>query len=161
MKKKKGSAADITLKLASAEPSIVWSLRALLNPNTQSPDRLEWIKDGLRKMIEAWDRGEDLDELKRNLGVSGESRRRRAITVKRETTVVVAIIDAALAGNKAAKRVGAEMANCEPRMAQRYWKNWGAVYLLNLENQKPFVSTEDQRRIETAIEILKASDIKS
>jgi len=161
-RKPRKTPADLTIEFASPEPSIVWSLRAVLNPETQSPERLAWIKDGLRKMLEDWDRGEDLEELKRNLGVAGESdRRRRTSTVRRETTIVVAIINEALAGHKNAKRMGAEKCDCDIRKAQRYWKMWGAAHLQNLESQAPYVSHDDRQKILVALEILKAHDTKS
>jgi hypothetical protein len=151
----------LTVEFASPEPSIVWSLRAILNPETQSPERLAWIKDGLREMLKIWDHGEDLEELKRHLGVAGDPRRRRNSTQRRETTVVAAIINAALAGHENAKTKGAEESACDTRSAQRYWKKWGAFYLRNLESQKPFVSADDQQRICRAIDILTARDSKS
>ena len=140
---------------ADPEPSIIHTLHVLLNPAGWGSEHLKWIQDGARAILENWHRSEDLEELKRDLGVAGNPKRRRNSTVRRETAIVRAIIAAAMDGRKDAKRVAAEKYGCDMRAMQRAWKNWSPTYLVGLESNAHHESPEDQQRIRTALQILK------
>jgi hypothetical protein len=131
---------------ADIPPAIIHTLRVLLNPSGYPPDHVKWVESGIRATLKHWEYTEDIEQLKVDLGLNLPKKRRKELTMKRETTIVAAIVNAALAGDHKPKRTAADKLQADDREVQRAWRAWKPVYLARLHmaaSQAP--RTESQR----------------
>jgi hypothetical protein len=151
-------AAALTMSKHQADPPpmIIHMLRVLLDRESYTPSHAQWVEDEARALLKNWVEHEDLVQLKQDLGLLGK-KRRKALTMKRETTIVATIVDDALAdtpkkGAKLKQDLG--LLQADHREVQRAWKKWGSVYIERLRMQLPSVSPGDRAKIRKAIAIL-------
>jgi hypothetical protein len=152
---------------ADLPPAIIHILQVLLDPTSYPPAHTAWVQDGVRATLANWEREEDLERLKRDLGLDLPKKRRKTLTMRQETGIAAAIVDAALAGESnpiktVTERLGRKLGEQGDvaRRVQRAWKTWRRVYLARLELRKPQVSPADRSKIRGAIKSLKPPGMK-
>lgn len=144
-------AAAVLAAQADIPPAVIHTLRVLLNPSGYPPDHVEWVQSGARAILAHWEHTEDLEQLRADLGLNLPKKRRKELTMKRETTIAAAIVDAALAGDDNPKRTVADRLQADDREVQRAWKTWKTVYLARLHLTASQASEAEGRAIRLAI----------
>jgi hypothetical protein len=155
----------LELPFADPDPWIIRMLRIIQHRTDTSGTEPAWVATYLESILRDWERGENLDQLKTDLGLTYARKRRTARTVRRESELAIACVEQALAGSKnPIKDVAAQMKE-EVRQVQRAWKTWREFYLGNLESYlalDPSIELERPRaEIRAAIKQLSRHDKKS
>jgi hypothetical protein len=118
-------------------------------------NRLEWALQELRTILANWERTENIEDLERDLGLVGADKRRHALTVRSESTIAMAVRDAALAGRpNPFDAVVIDEPDLDVSSVRRTWRKWETVFIADLEiaaeNQPQFAE-----QIRAAIKLLK------
>lgn len=114
-------------------PLVVYLLRVLLNRSAFSREHVQKVEAVSRLILQHWDRAENIEQLKADLGLMAPKRRHSSLRVKRETSIAAAIFRAALAGESDPKVAAGETLEAEPHQVQRAWKAWKHFFLPILE----------------------------
>lgn len=155
--------------LADRPPEIVELLQAVRDRAKSSPDRVQRMDERIKAILDNWERDEDIEQLKRDLGLNLTKKRRREVTVKNELRLANAVVNAALIGEINPKRAAAEKLGIDERQVQRAWKAWGSVCLASLKHlasimsdaQRAALEAANEQPIEAAIERLSRGDKNS
>lgn len=125
---------DVPLgKFADDEPAIIRFLRIICDGDGGNPTQRQWAMDALGRALANWKRDENLDQLKRDLGLVGQKKRRRVSTVRNESMIAMACRDAALNGSERPFDEMATNFGWNIERVERAWKEWGPMYIAILE----------------------------
>jgi hypothetical protein len=121
--------------VADPEPRIISLLRTLLDlGNCAPPVEQEHARKALAEIVSKWDKQEDLTQLRRELGVGPQKKRRKNSTVAREESITIAIVNAALRGQQKPKDVAAVQFDADIKEVDRAWKKWRFLRIRTLES---------------------------
>jgi hypothetical protein len=140
-------------RLADPDPAIIQFLRVICDDKS-TEQRRRWAVDALRPVLDNWIRDESIEKLIRDLGLSGKGKRRRAATVRTESEIAIACMDAAMDGEgRPFEYVETNTGHDEQRI-RRAWKEWGPHYMEILE-ARMLLEPERIDQITLALKILK------
>ncbi|HZO22284.1 MAG TPA: hypothetical protein VFB37_07230 [Steroidobacteraceae bacterium] len=161
-------AKGVRVPYADLEPGIITLLRAIrgcqhrLRTGDVHPvqaQRLRWALEALDNIVVDWDKTENLNELKTALGVQSNKKRRRNATVRAETNIAVALVNAAVSGNTEPFEAVANQLDLPIERVTRAWRTWQSFYIAQL-NISAGKNPEQRRAARAAIDRLKKSKHK-
>ncbi len=119
--------------IADPPPLVIDWLTVLCSERASDTDRARAMK-ALRAVLANWNRFEDLDQLKLDLGIEGAARARRKQSVSnRDERLSMAVMSAAMSGYTNPFKRASEQTGEDPKTVKRAWIRFAALRLSGLD----------------------------